>query len=206
MIHSNVEKVNPTIERVKSDVMDLLDRGLSKDLCFHNKEHTLGVYESAKRYAELEGISSAEKRLLLMAALFHDTGFTKQYENNEPIGVEIAEAMLPQYGYSPQDIKVVTGIILATKMPQKPRNHLQQIICDVDLDHLGRDGFFKKGELLRKEWAIFLKRNYSDREWYKLQIDFLESHQYFTASARNLRDAGVLKNIERLGELRDKSE
>ena len=86
-------------------------------------------------------------------------------------------------------------------MPQNSQTRLQKIMCDADLDHLGRDDFFEKGDLLRKEWQIFRKKMYNDEQWYKLQLKFLEEHEYFTISAKKLRNRGKLKNIEHLKKL-----
>ena len=194
----DTEMVRPNIEVVKGDMMSLLDRELSMGLCYHNKRHTIDVYESAKRYAELEEIPPSETDCLLAAALFHDAGFTAQYEDNESVGAEIARAMLPKYGYLQQNIDIIAGIILSTKMPQNPQTLLQRVLCDADLDHLGSDDFLEKGDLLRREWEIFLGKKYSDKEWYRFQLRFLEEHKYFTNSARKLRGRGVLNNIRKL--------
>ncbi|MFQ5794484.1 MAG: HD domain-containing protein [Candidatus Bipolaricaulia bacterium] len=192
----------PDIEVLKNCVIDWLDKRLPEDLHYHDKQHTIDVYTSAKQYAQLEKIPSHETMLLLTAALFHDIGYIRQYEDNEPIGAKIASVTLSQYnGYSQQDIEAITRIILATQMPQNPQTHLQRILCDADLDHLGRDDFLEKGDLLRKEWEISRGIRYEGDEWYKIQLEFLKNHIFFTESARKLRDTGKLSNIERLEKL-----
>lgn len=105
--------------------------------------------------------------------------------------------VLPGFGYTREHVEIVRWAILATILPQDPQNFLEQILTDADVDILGHDDFmFRNGEL-RRELAFFGKE-YIDREWYRRQLKFLESHTYFTASARSLRDAGKLKNIREL--------
>lgn len=76
---------------------------------------------------------------------------------------------------------------MATKIPQQPHNLLEQIICDADLDYLGRDDFYKIGETLRKEFLHYSIVN-SDEEWETLQIKFLQNHHYHTISSQQLRE------------------
>ena len=80
---------------------------------------------------------------------------------------------------------------------QDPQNKLQQIICDADLDYLGRDDFHQISDTLRRELRDHGKIN-SDRLWDELQIKFLEAHQYFTKSAIKLRQEKKLKHIEEI--------
>ena len=91
----------------------------------------------------------------------------------------------------------IQSLIMATKLPQSPKNHLEQIICDADLDYLGRDDFFIIGNNLRKE---FLHYNIvaNNEVWEKLQFNFLSNHQYFTESSRNLREPVKQQNFAKL--------
>ena len=79
--------------------------------------------------------------ILKTAVLFHDMGYINQYENNETIGVEYARKFLPEYGYFKIQIEKISKLILVTKVPQTPKNKLEKIICDADLDYLGREDF-----------------------------------------------------------------
>ena len=55
--------------------------------------------------------------------------------------MEYAQKFLPEYGYSKIQIEKISQLILATKVPQNPKNKLEKIICDADLDYLGREDF-----------------------------------------------------------------
>jgi hypothetical protein len=89
---------------------------------------------------------------------------------------------------------------MATKMPPQPQNLLQEIICDSDLDYLGRSDFIPVSNTLYrelKEQNIIEELN----EWNKLQLKFISGHQYFTQTARSLREVNKQKQIERISEL-----
>jgi predicted metal-dependent HD superfamily phosphohydrolase len=136
--------------------------------------------------AKLEGIEGEDLTLLLTAVLFHDSGFLRQQKEHERISCEIATEYLPAYGYSPEQVKRICGMIMATKIPQTPHNKLEELICDADLDYLGRDDFFKIGNGLFEELCMYGIIS-SEDEWNQLQIRFLEKHTYFTESAKKLR-------------------
>ncbi len=132
-------------EKVKLFILKKLKRELPKNLTYHSAEHIKDVYRSAKILASMEGIQGDELTLLLTAVLFHDSGFLRQQADHELISCEIVREHLPSYGYSEEQINRICGMIMATRIPQAPHNLLEEIICDADLDYLGRDDFFKIG-------------------------------------------------------------
>ena len=85
-------------------------------------------------------------------------------------------------------------MIMATQIPQTPHNKLEQIICDADLDYLGRDDFFTIGNKLFDELCMYGIIN-TELEWNKLQVRFLEKHHYFTPSAKKIRKAKKAENL-----------
>jgi len=156
-------------------------------------ERQVAVGTLTESFAEGEGVNGEALYLLLTAAWFHDLGFIEQWIGHEATGARMAAEVLPGFGYSQAEIQIIKGIIISTVVPQSPGTILEKIIADADLDLLGRDDFMFLNGNLRRERAFFGK-DYSDLEWYSGQLRFVESHQYFTASARALRDAGKLKN------------
>ena len=69
------------------------------------------------------------------------------------------------------------------------------IICDADLDYLGRDDFFTISDTLRRELRDHGKIN-SDRVWDEIQVKFLTMHRYFTNSAKKLRESKKMEHLE----------
>ncbi len=180
-------------------IMKLLEKKLSPKLHYHSIAHTRDVTKAAERIALMEGVRGEDLFLLQTAATYHDAGFVERYEANEPIGVRMARDILPRYGYEPDQIDIVAGLIYATRIPHAPKSHLQEIICDADLDYLGRDDFHEIADKLRIELREHGKIN-SDRMWDEIQVKFLTQHKYFTRSAIKLRQEKKEKHIEEIKE------
>ena len=163
-----------------------LKNHLSSNLYYHGPHHTLDVLQSLNQICFYEKVKPTDFFILKTAVLFHDMGYIDQYENNEIIGVKYAQKFLPEYGYSKIQIEKISELILATKVPQKPKNKLEKIICDADLDYLGREDFINISDNFFRE----LRENKilkSKKEWDQIQINFIEKHNYFTEFSVNNR-------------------
>lgn len=170
---------------------------LPAHLSYHNVSHTLDVYEAAKRLGTGEAITGHEMTLLLTAAYYHDSGFLIKMNGHEEESCRIAREILPAFDYTEEDIEAICVIIMATRLPQSPQNHLSQILADADLDYLGRNDFSEIGDKLYRELS-FYGDDMSRDEWDRKQIAFLENHQYFTKTAINLRQAKKDANLGRI--------
>jgi len=180
-------------------IVKRLKRELPDNLFYHDLRHTTDVCAAVERLALMEGIEGDDIFLLKTAALYHDAGFVHQYKDNEDIGAALAKKVLPQFGYTSEQIKTIGKLIQATKVPQKPTNHLEQIICDADLDYLGGDEFHMIADKLKKE---LMDRGFiaTDKEWDELQINFLSQHTYFTKTAIALRRDNKNARLEEVKE------
>ena len=159
---------------------------------YHNYEHACDVYDVAGKLADMEKVSSGDKYLLKTAALLHDVIMVPGNKDNEEKSAEFAIQYLPELDYSTREIDKTTGLILATKMPTNPSNLLEMIICDSDVDNLGREDCFEKSEYVRQELGIPQER------WYPIMLGFLEKHKYYTKSQRSIRNQGLKRNVETL--------
>ncbi|MFT3884792.1 MAG: HD domain-containing protein [Flavobacteriales bacterium] len=171
----------------KSHILSRLRHELPAARTYHSFEHTLDVYASAITIAEQEGVSGEDLELLKTAALFHDSGFLVQGNGHEEGSCSIAREALPRFGYSQEQVERVCGSIMATRLPQEPHEPLARILCDADLDYLGRDDFFSIGATLFEEMRTYGALT-TEREWNELQLRFLEQHRYFTDTSRWLRE------------------
>ncbi len=186
---------------IEHHVVSMLTKGLSTSLSYHDVNHTLDVTAQCRVIAHAEKINDPQSLAELeIASLYHDTGFLYVYENHEEKGCELAREQLPAFGVSPEAIENICALIMATKVPQTPRNELQKIICDADLDYLGRDDFFETGERLRQELMSY-KFIKDDQDWEDRQLSFLKTHQYFTRTCRDKRSREKLKFIRQLESL-----
>ena len=186
------------LKPIHQHVVAMLHEGLPHKLSYHHIHHTLDVTEQCLVIAKEEGITDEQTLFeLQVAALYHDTGFMYVYTNHEERGCVLAREQLPGFGLNESEINNICELIMATKVPQMPHNHLQQIICDADLDYLGRPDFFETGNNLRLELIAF---NFitDEHDWDERQLQFIQSHHYFTQTSRNKREPEKKKFIEQL--------
>lgn len=164
-------------------ITELLQSKLSPLLFYHDYFHTMDVLKACIAIANEEHITDEnELTLLKTAALFHDCGFVNAYHQHEEEGCRIAREQLPSFGYTNEQIEKICMLIMATKTPQDPKTLLEKILCDADLSYLGTNEFERQGKKLYKEWKERGKLQ-TEKEWNELQIKFLQSHHYWTASA-----------------------
>ncbi len=157
-----------------------LENSRCKSLPFHSIDHTMEVYSYSKTIAQYEEVFGSDLEPILIAALFHDTGMAETYLDHEEQSVIYATDYLKAKKYPAGKIKIVSNCILATKLPQKPKSKAEKIICDADMYHLGIESYIFKNERLRAEWKTFFNKEYSDEEWYSINMEFLKNHRYHT--------------------------
>jgi adenylate cyclase len=183
--------------QLKSAILIKLEAELPKRYYYHSFSHTIDMHDSAARIAEFESISEDDKEFVLVAALFHDAGFIIDRENHEMHSCTIAKQLLPQFEYDPNEIDAICNLIMATQMPVKPKNKLEEIICDADLDYLGREDFKTIGDLLYRELSEEGSVEGLDA-WNQMQIRFLNNHRYYTTFSQNHRESTKQENLKSL--------
>jgi predicted metal-dependent HD superfamily phosphohydrolase len=171
------------------------------NLFYHSVAHTLDVYHSAGRLAVIENIDPKLKIIIETAALYHDAGMLSQYDDHEASSVILACNVLPRFDYPASVIDQIAALIMVTKLPQQAVSLPEQIICDADLDYLGREDFFIHSFQLQLEWNLNGVRKTDLREWLGIQINFLSSHRYFTSAASKLRNEGKEKNLTEIRQI-----
>lgn len=176
----------------------LLNRGRIRELPFHNYSHTAGVVKAARYIGQQESLSLKDWEVLLIAAWFHDTGLSIRHEQHESLSQEIAEAHLTQFNYPADQLKRVLDCIAATQMPQTPKTLIEQVLCDADLFHLSQPAFFDLLPRLRQEWLLVWGESYPDEVWKEKNIQFLQSHHYFTTIGKSELAAAKQQNLIRL--------
>ena len=181
---------------IQSCILLKLRNGLSKDLTYHTVQHTLDILKNAERIARNENINSEEDLFLLkVACLYHDSGFLITYKGHEEESCNLAKKDLPVFDLKKKQVEIICRLIMATKIPQTPRNKMEEIICDADLDYLGTADFFTISDSLFLE----LKKNglvNSKKEWDSIQVKFLKEHRYFTATSKKLREQQKLIHLK----------
>jgi adenylate cyclase len=182
---------------IQEMILDKLEKELPEYLYYHNVKHTVDVVTEVELIGWGEGCTDEEILLLKTAGLFHDAGHIIAYDNHEYYGAQMAMSMLPKFGYTPEQLELICELIMATKLPPKPKNLLESIMCDSDLDYLGRSDFIPVSNTLYEELKAQNKIGVLN-DWNKLQVKFITGHQYFTKTARSLREVNKQLQIERI--------
>ena len=178
-----------------------LSTELDPNYTYHSLAHTFDdVVVAAVRFGRDSGIEGEALQLLETAAIYHDIGYLVSRENHEQIGVVICHKVLPQWGYTPQHVEAISGMIMATRVPQLAKTLSEQILADADMDSLGREDYLKTSLALRAELETVGVYK-SDVEWFSGQLAFLKAHRFYTHAAQRLRGHGKEQNMQLLGVL-----
>ncbi len=178
-------------------LIEKLERELPSYLTYHNATHTKEVVQAVQHISQSEELSSYQLQILCTAALFHDAGFLQTYNNHEEASCNIARLYLPPFDYSDNEIEEICKLMMVTKLPQRPATNLEKILCDADLFYLGTDTYFDTAEKLYAELKA-VNQIKNSKQWYDLQINFLQSHRYFTRLAIQEGDMKKAMNLEQI--------
>jgi predicted metal-dependent HD superfamily phosphohydrolase len=198
-------RYKPHTDRLKTVdeyIRDLFKDELPDGIKYHDADHTLhptrGVVAVANSIAISENISKHDRELLIAAAYFHDTGYIREYEKNEPIAARMAGRILKLIGYETEEIERIQKMILATDLAREPQTHVEEILCDADLDHLGRDDFFELDGRLREGRGIRGLDVSDDAKWYRGTLKILRMHKFYTQTQKKLREKGKKRNTDKI--------
>jgi uncharacterized protein len=169
-------------------VETLINNSVAATYPYHNFHHTLYVYHKVLEIGAHEACNDEDLRLLKAAALWHDTGYIHTYYGHEEESCVQAQKYLPEFGFTADEVSVVCGMIMATKIPQTPRNLLEQILADADLEYLGTEEAPVQAQQLFEELRL-LNPYLHEELWNRTQIFFLEHHQFFTNYCKQHRES-----------------
>jgi uncharacterized protein len=172
------------LSQVSAYVEELLGNRLPTGHIFHNLNHTRLVVQAAGEICGFMSVSKPEQEIVLIAAWFHDAGHVVICDGHEEESKRMAGQFLTGAHYPAPKIEKVLQCIEATKVPQRPADMLGEILCDADLYHLAANDYFMSLAQLREEWSQIKNENYTDADWFQLNLHFLQAHQYFTGYGR----------------------
>ena len=190
--------MNTLIKKAEQFVTEYLNTNLDTSFVYHNIAHTQRVVSKINELLEEFELNDKEKEQLLLAAWFHDTGFSKTIDNHEKESVKIAEGFLKSVNASEDTVQSVSKIILATHMQHEPKNILEALIRDADCAHVSSKKYEDYSSLLRKEWELTIGKKVSKYEWLQENISFLTNHVFYTALAASKWEKRKGRNLANL--------
>ncbi|TVZ16061.1 Pycsar system effector family protein [Maribacter sp. MAR_2009_72] len=180
-------------------VSDKLASDTNPNYLYHNLRHTQRVVNSTKELIEGEHIGEVEEEVLLLAAWFHDLGYTISYSNHEENSCDMARDFLTEHGCRKEILSQVCSLIMATEKEYEPKTILEQIMRDADSSHFAEKDFLATSELLREELESLGIAQYSLVDWREENIRLLRTkHRFYTDYALENWQQGKDKNIKKL--------
>jgi predicted metal-dependent HD superfamily phosphohydrolase len=107
------------------------------------------------------------------------------------------EKSLADSKFNSSEMAIIKNMIMATKIPQSPLTLPEMILCDADLDYLGRADFEQISDRLRMEMMNY-ELIKTEPEWNQVQVSFFEGHRYFTSSSQRDRNPIKMQQLEKL--------
>ncbi len=185
------------LERVEKHARKEFKRNTWKEFPYHNLTHTESVVSLCKEITASMNLKKRDVELLLIAAWFHDLGYSKSYANHEDASKKMAKKYLQKEGYDSSGIKAIMKLIDSTRVDHTSyRGKLEKIMFDADRGSIGQPNFYELGNLLRKEWETHQFALFSDDGWNALQVRYLENTQFKTDYSRMKYGPQRLKNLE----------
>lgn len=192
------EQRSEIVKEAQEFAEHVLNNELSSKIKYHSAEHTRDVVNAALEIAEQTGITGEDREVLELAAWFHDLGYREVVENHEEVSATIALDFLSSRKYDNLKAARVVGCIMATKMPQSPKDHVEATLCDADLLHLATDDYFNKADLLHKEMEKVNGKEIPEEAWLESNKKFITRHSYFTDYAREKYGKKQKENLKRV--------
>lgn len=167
---------------------------------YHDFHHAKSVVEACRVIGAASNLGEEDLEVVILAAWFHDVGYVGGIDRHEERSVDMAIAFLQESGYPKEKIAQLAGCVLATQIPQKPKNLLEQVLCDADIAHLASEDFLELSELVRLEIEHRMRIKLTEEEWLTMNIDFVAGHRYFTDYAKTMFEGQRRRNLAILKE------
>lgn len=194
-------KNNTIIRDAEEYVFNLFKDKLPGDYVYHNYNHTAETLKACKKLSKSYNLTSRDYEVLMLAALFHDTGYINTYNNHEEESVKFMKAYLKD-NYPDEEIREIEALIMATKYQSIPDGSMQEILHDADYINLGSKSFEHRAKLLRIEWERILQKTYTEEEWAQIQLQFLLDTSFKTEEAvlkyNERREQNILKQRSKI--------
>jgi HD superfamily phosphodiesterase len=170
-----------------------------QDFPYHNISHTESTVQEVAQLAKNSNVKKEKLENLLIAAWFHDLGYSLDNQNHESKSAQLAQEFLTKKQLDSSRIEIIQDLILSTSAHYSSFDSVsKEILHDADLSSAGMKGFAKRSNLLRQEWQDKFDKSYSDDEWNELQIDYLSSLGYKSIAGIEKYDKRRQKNLKKL--------
>ena len=174
------------LQKTRNFIIETHENKLPCPSYYHGIDHAFDVEDACLEITKDININKTDLELLRVTALLHDIEHASSEKDHEKLACNFVIEKFNDLGYSDQEIDTISSLIMATKLPHKPKNLLEMVICDADLSYIGKGSYYKKASKLRLELINGNKKELkNDETWILFQLDFLNKHVFFTEFAKN---------------------
>ena len=184
--------------QIKEFVENYYADNLNPNRLYHNLQHTQEVLGRVLEVAGHYKLDSKSLFIIQAAAWFNDIGYLEDPDNPGKRGSRIAERFLTEIQIDTDIIKSIKSCILSTRLPQTPKNFMEQVVCDANMYYLGLEDFDQRSKLIRKELILVTGRKISKEEWKHRNIELLQNHRFKTDYAKQSLTVQQKKNLDQL--------
>lgn len=186
------------LTQVKEHVHDYFADHLNPDRIYHNLQHTREIVNWTVQLGQHYNLDSKSRFIVEAAAWFSNLCYDRDPKQYQERNARYAQKFLRNIPLTEDLVKNITGCILSTRLPQQPKNTMEEIACDAHMYHLGLDDYEKRSKLIRKELVLLSRKKISKDEWKQRDLELLQNHRFKTEYAKQLLDSQQQKNLELL--------
>ncbi len=186
------------LREVEEFVIRYSEEHIPESFVYHSIEHSRFVANMVSTIAEAERLDKKNMEIVIIAAWFHDLGYSKSHDDHEEEGCKITREFLEAKNLDDDFIVQVEKCIRATKLGVEPETLNEKILSDADLSHAGKGNFMELSDLYRKEVCNFEEGKCSKLGYWEKTLNFLNSITFHTNYAKEHLDKVKTENIEKV--------
>ncbi len=184
-----------SINDLRTVALDYLQMHLPKVYTYHNAEHSRDVCAALDEFIKIAPVADENILPLQIAGIFHDFGYIEKPYDNESLALPYIKKFAVQFGLAESTVNQAHELIMETVFPYHPHSVEGELLCDADIEYIGRADFIEKALRFRQELAG-CGQTFSDREWWSMELQFLQDNTFFTPAVRSLREDGRQRNLQ----------
>jgi class 3 adenylate cyclase len=184
------------LQDIEEYVSKMFDDEAPPNLYFHNSSFAKNVGNQVDLLSNAEKLSEEEYINLRLATIFLFTGFISDYDRPMEGSCQIAEEILPKFGFSKDNVDAAKSIII-NSFNEKTETIPDSILHDARYDYFGRVDFIKLTEKLLKEETEYGKVGDS-KTWMQNQKKVLSEYEFITSTAKLLKSVSVKDQVTAL--------
>ena len=173
---------------------------ISENYYFHNLDFMNTLEDRVDAISSSEGVGEDDVLLIKSAAYLYVTGFVLDYNNPQEAACNYAKDILPGVRYSESQIKTICSLVKSVPSGGKPKNLNEGILKDAIYFYVSSTDYLKHSMNLFHELKDHQKIK-TLIEWKVEQTGLISGFEYFTETARNLREVDKNEQLKKVIQL-----